>query len=266
MHVNRSAMPIVSSMLFIHSAGAAPQVPLCPGLTIVTAVNQTMGDYESIKTLESVGPKEMRIRYSSEAMDSDGLSPTAGQVVTTTVYRKVLMEDQRSASLYQQIFQKDSDELIPGTTSLGTSAHVLRALKANGEGPLSISLVPPGQPLKADRQIRPHAYDYFMAGKLQRVGIVKVPVLVNERPMQLTAVQARGEFAGEQSEFLFLDDEANPLTLRFRLGIDTLKPMVPELKETCASMRKVACEQSHGLGDICARTVGRNPAIGMYCK
>jgi hypothetical protein len=31
---------------------AAPSVPLCPGLTIVTAVSHRDGDYESIKTVE----------------------------------------------------------------------------------------------------------------------------------------------------------------------------------------------------------------------
>jgi hypothetical protein len=31
------------------------------------------------------------------------------------------------------------------------------------------------------------------------------------------------------SEFFFLDDAENPLTLKFRLGIDAIKPMVPEM-------------------------------------
>jgi outer membrane protein OmpA-like peptidoglycan-associated protein len=235
-------------LLACTSAAAAPQIPLCPGLKIVTAVNQPTGDYESIKTIESVGPKEIRLKYSSEAMNMDLLSTSAGQIVTTTVYRKVLIDDLRSASLYQQVFAPDSDELIPGTTSVGTSADVLRQLKAKGEGALSISLAPPGQPLKADRQIRPHAYDYFTAGRLKRTGTVKVPVLVNDRSVELVAVQARGEFAGEQSEFLFLDDEANPLTLKFRLGIDALKPMAPELKETCAQLRKSHANNPVGWG------------------
>src|SRR5438132_2430122 len=33
---------------------ASPTIPLCPGLTIVTAVSQQDGDYESIKTVQSV--------------------------------------------------------------------------------------------------------------------------------------------------------------------------------------------------------------------
>jgi outer membrane protein OmpA-like peptidoglycan-associated protein len=234
-----SAPPIFLPLLLASaSAGAVMQIPLCPGLTIVTAVSQPAGDYESIKTIEAVGAEDIRLKYSSEAMNMDSLSPTYGQTATTTVHRRLLTADLRSANLYQQIFMAESDELIPGTTSLGTSADVLQALKTKGEASLSISLAPPGQPLKADRQIRPHAYDFFTAGKLKRLGTVKVPVLVNDRSVELTAVRAHGEFVGEQSEFLFLDDEANPITLRFRLGIDSLKPMVPELKETCAQLRQ----------------------------
>ncbi len=40
-------------------------IPLCPGLTIVTAVSQPQGDYESIKRIESMTPEGARIRYSS---------------------------------------------------------------------------------------------------------------------------------------------------------------------------------------------------------
>ncbi len=45
------------------AAPPAPTVPLCPGLTIVTAVSQPNGDYESIKTIESVGPADVRLKY-----------------------------------------------------------------------------------------------------------------------------------------------------------------------------------------------------------
>ena len=41
-------------------------IPLCPGLTIVTAINQPEGDYESIKTIESVDSTAIRLKYSTE--------------------------------------------------------------------------------------------------------------------------------------------------------------------------------------------------------
>lgn len=250
MHLRRVKLFLWPASIMASAACVASQVPLCPGLTIVTAVSQANGDYESIKTIESVNAKELRLKYSSEAMDKDGLSPTVGQILTTTVYRRLLTEDLRSASQYQQVFVPNSDELIPGTTSLGTSTDVLRALKGKGEGPLSISLVSTVQPLRADRTIRPHAYDFFFAGKLTRVGTTRIPVLVNDRSVELTAIHARGDFAFEPAEFWFLDDEQNPLTLKFRIGIDGLKAMLPELKETCAALRKANANNPLGLGPL----------------
>src|SRR2546430_13129186 len=50
---------------------ATPRIPLCPGLTIVTAVAQQNGDYESIKTILTAGPKDVRLKYSAEAMNAD---------------------------------------------------------------------------------------------------------------------------------------------------------------------------------------------------
>src|SRR5688572_9359927 len=46
--------------------GPRPLIPLCPGLTVVTAVS-AQGDYESIKTIESVGPQSVRLKYSNES-------------------------------------------------------------------------------------------------------------------------------------------------------------------------------------------------------
>ena len=238
------------------SAGAASQIPLCPGLTIVTAVNQPSGDYESIKTIEAVAAKEIRLKYSSEAPDSDMLSPTAGKMVKTTVYRKLLADDLRSAPLYEQVYVEGSDELIPGTTAIGTSTSVLSSLKAKGEATLAVSNVVPGVPLKADRAVHPNAYDYFATGKLIRVGTVKMPVLVNDRRVDLSAIHARGDFMGDQHEFFFLDDDANPLALKFRLGIGAIKPMRADVAGMCAEARKLGPEALAGFEKLCMPSGG----------
>ncbi len=47
----------------VAQAAAAPKIPLCAGLTIVTAVSQPDGDYESIKTIQSVTDTEVRVKY-----------------------------------------------------------------------------------------------------------------------------------------------------------------------------------------------------------
>lgn len=49
-------------------AASAQEIPLCPGLTVVTAVNQTGGDYESTKTIEPVTDESVRMKYSAERM------------------------------------------------------------------------------------------------------------------------------------------------------------------------------------------------------
>lgn len=69
-----------------------PRIPLCPGLQIVTAVSQPNGDYESIKTIESVDGATVRLKYAAEYPVTDFLasedSPTgqgtAIQRATTT--------------------------------------------------------------------------------------------------------------------------------------------------------------------------------------
>jgi len=220
------------------TAHAAFQVPLCPGLTIVTAINQQGGDYESIKTVETVTPSELRIKYSSEAPDRDMLSSNAGQLKSTTVYRRMLIDDLRSSNLYQQVFATGSDELIPGTTAIGTSRIVLDALRTRGEATLSVSEASLGEHIRADRKLRPNVYDFFTSGRLERVGTVKMPVLVNDRLVEVSAIHARGDYFGDKNEFFFLDDESNPLTLKFRLGIGAIKPMLPDMAETCAALRK----------------------------
>ena len=53
---------------------AAPSIPLCAGLTIVTAVNDVDGDYESIKTIQAVSDSEVRLNYSTERMVMDELA------------------------------------------------------------------------------------------------------------------------------------------------------------------------------------------------
>ena len=137
----------------------------------------------------------------------------------------MLLEDLQTATRYAQIFVKDADELIPGTTAIGTSAAVLRDLRSKGTATLSISNLPGSTPFRVKPASGPSAYDYFTTGTIERVGVVKMPVLVNDQRVELTAIHARGEYFGETHEFFFLDDDANPLTLKFRLGVGAIKPM-----------------------------------------
>jgi hypothetical protein len=217
-------------------------VPLCQGLSIVTAVAQPQGDYESIKTVESVGASEIRVRYSSESMFSDLFSAAPPQLKKTLLFRNMLKTDLESGTFYQQSFFEKSAETIPGSTSIGTSTAVLTRLRKGMESDLSISNAYGGLELGADRNKFPSYYHYSQGGKIHKAATVRVPVLLNDKLVQMPAIQAQGDLVGDKVEFLFLDDENNPLTLAFRLGIgakngkdrDTLR--VINITHHCAAL------------------------------
>ncbi len=236
--LGRIGLAVAAGLACMTGADApAPRIPLCPGLTIVTAVTARDGDYESIKTIEAVTPEEVRLKYSSEAMFSDLFSAAPPQLKTTVHHRTVLAGDLESATMYQQVFLEKSAETIPGTTAIGTSAAVLRSLKTNGEADLSISNAYAGLELGADRNKFPSYYNYMQAGKIRKVGTPNVTVIVNDQPVELPAIQAQGDLVGDKVEFVFLDDERNPLTLAFRIGIGGIQPLTPEARKLCDAMR-----------------------------
>ena len=116
----------------------SPIIPLCSGLTIVTAVNQKNGDYESIKRIESVTDSDIRLKYSVERLVQDWLSSGPPKLQKYTLYRTIRRSDLDSAILYEQQFSTELPEMVPETTAIGTSAAVLNALKTKGESKLGI--------------------------------------------------------------------------------------------------------------------------------
>lgn len=203
---------------------AALHVPLCAGLTIVTAVSQPEGDYESIKRVESVTPDRIRIKYSSEAMVKDELSDEPPQLVHSTVYRSVRSVDLASSTMYEQQFYDGLPEVIPGTTAIGTSTAVLQQLKSKGRSPLSIFIAFSGEPSMNPGDVF-YVFNNKMESTVTRVESepVSVPVILNDQPVSLPAIHAKGDFQGDLTEFYFLDDPANPVTLQYRSGIGALR-------------------------------------------
>ena len=235
---------IVTSAVAITQT-AAPSIPICPGLTVVTAVNGSAGDYESIKTVESIDAKEVHLKYSSEVNNADWLSTDAGTVKNTILHRTVLIPDLQTATTYQQVYLDKSAETIPGTTAIGTSSAILRELKTKGEADFSISNAYAGLELSNDRNKFPNYYQYMQGGKIRKVGTVRLPVVLNDQPTELTAIQAAGDLVGKKVEFSFLDDDRNPLTLAFRIDIEGFKPLTTEQRQLCDTMEKTAKEVSN---------------------
>src|SRR6202022_1861117 len=85
----------------IASAEPAPRIPLVPGLTVVTAISDRQGDYESIKRIESANFGSLRLRYSGDlpkphdlldAGDDSQPRPTVSYTVRRTILRKDLVD------------------------------------------------------------------------------------------------------------------------------------------------------------------------------
>src|SRR5256885_8798895 len=108
-------------LVAVRSLTAAPaitNVPLCSGLTIVTAITQPEGDYESIKTIESVDTGGIRLKYATERVAHD----LAGHPVQKfSVVRSVRAVDLQRADRYLQEFGPITPVEVPGTTAIGTS-------------------------------------------------------------------------------------------------------------------------------------------------
>ncbi|MBK9409507.1 MAG: OmpA family protein [Gemmatimonadetes bacterium] len=202
--------------------GALPHIPLCAGLTITTAISQANGDYESIKTVRAVTARDVRLTYSSEGMVMEMLD-AAPRLQRVNVRRTIARADLDTASLYLQQYSAFTPELVPGTTALGTSSAVLRSLMLRGRADVGIFIPFSGQAV-LDRNEHPNVYDNAMVATLHRVAgsPVVVPVIVDDRPVDLPAIRVAGNFFGDSTELFFLDDPANPITLRFRFGIGAI--------------------------------------------
>lgn len=217
-----------------------PRIPLRAGLTIVTAVHGSDGDYESIKRLESADDRLLRFRYSSESLHEEGIdtepdeyhqfrpSTVPGMVIQMlTVPRTVLRADLKAADHYAQVFAPPPGvaATVPGTTAVGTSAAVLTALKTRGSADLTVYLTAfDSEPLTSADSVAGALMETRLRGTLRRVEktAVPVPVIVNGRPVRLPAIHAKGTLGVDECEFYFLDDPDNPLALRFTIVKDSL--------------------------------------------
>jgi outer membrane protein OmpA-like peptidoglycan-associated protein len=213
---------VIAAWSLVFFTPSASRIPLCAGLTITTVISQPDGDYESIKTIQSVGDDLVLLKYSNEVP----VEGSRSQVKKTRATRAVRVKDLANATLYLQVFSNAMPIQAPGTTAIGTSAAVLSALKAKGEAQLGIFDLAAGvgdpshRESIADPGRHPSVYDYQLIAKIRRVepGTVDVPLLVNGAKTSLPAIHAAGNYYGDKADFYFLDDEGNPLALRWRIG------------------------------------------------
>jgi outer membrane protein OmpA-like peptidoglycan-associated protein len=223
------------TLLAVPVPGAlAQQVPVCPGLTIVTAIDRPEGDYESIKTVVEADDREIKLAYSAQVLTEHG------SLRNWNIKRTMLREDLGTATLYLHYFNSRGPITIPGSTAIGVSTAVLRSLKRTGAAELGI-VAAGNSGYPADRGATPSVYDYEETWKLRRVGLATVPVrvTVNDTVVGLPAIQAQGSYLGDKVDFLFLDDEENPLALQYRFatggGTEAGQLRVVKISYRCAS-------------------------------
>ncbi|MEP6732986.1 MAG: OmpA family protein [bacterium] len=214
-------------------AGASPKIPLVPGLTLVKAARTPEGDYEAMTVISAISARGVELTVSGE-VPSPGQKP-----VSVNVTRLVRMADLKDARTYKYYFNTMDEAVFAGTTALGTSTSVIADLRSRGETKMTldgrsgglVGLVDDllGNIGKAGGASKALGGGVLATGTLKLVTAKPVffPVLVNSVKCILPALHVHGRIGdvenAEDADLYFLDDPANPLTLRFAIGSDTLE-------------------------------------------
>jgi outer membrane protein OmpA-like peptidoglycan-associated protein len=275
----------------IESRSQAPsplRIPLRTGLTIVTALNDPdKGDYESIKRFIDVNDKAVRLRYSAEVLDSGDDNPLAsifgggrqqkpvpkpnpGKTLTVNTVRSVNRADLEKATDYRWLFGDNMPEAFPGSTAVGVSRKVLTNLKTKGQSELR---VPEGgiagalgsflSGILASSDLDSAT---MLSGTLKRVETTPLPfkVIVNDDPVELMAVHARGQLGDNDAEFWILDDGDNPLALKWEVGdvrLQVIRLSYPDPVSTTLADGKPVAAAKPAAGDMNADAAA-NAAAG----
>jgi OOP family OmpA-OmpF porin len=245
-------------------APQTPRIPLREGLTIVTAISfpELGGDSESIKTFIRTTETDVQLKYSWEAIapkaednplaallgggnQSKQTNADAKKVSHINVTRTVTRQDLKTSHDYRQLFGNRAPDRYPGSTAVGVSASVLNELKARGQTGLSAEaggivgalsnmvsgLAGAGSTKELDEATK-------LTGTLKRVEAGPVPftVLVNDQPVELPAIHARGQLGEAHAEFWILDDAENPLSLKYAIGEEKLQVIKLSFPPDAATM------------------------------
>jgi outer membrane protein OmpA-like peptidoglycan-associated protein len=214
------------------TAATPMMIPLIPGLTLVQAVSERQGDYESILNVDDLDADGvLHLTASADLPD-----PAGGKPDPVSFNREVSSSDRDQARTYKYMFSSGAEE-YPGTTAMGTSAAVVNDLRAgraaavtlDGElGGLAAMLggflqMVPGASSSQTKTKTPYL---TAAGSIRVVEPkpVPYPMIVNDALVSLSAWHVKGDFvqagAAVPVEWYILDDPHNPITLRATFGTD----------------------------------------------
>lgn len=247
----------------IAQPGSPHQVPLVPGLTVVTAYHLAgVCDCESVKQITAVDGGGIKLTYASNVPERGvegllGTGRSSGKIRQVSGRRTVRRADLDKATEYMQVFAENLPDVIPGTTALGVSTAVLRDLKTKGRSPLTMrsgglgaalgGLIGAiaGRELGGIKELGELDKLDKLTGTVVRAEAKTVPirVLVNDRTVELPAVRAKGRLGEEDADLHILDDESNPLALKWALGehrLQVIKIQYPERGPGTAGTPRIA--------------------------
>ncbi|HEY8053098.1 MAG TPA: OmpA family protein [Steroidobacteraceae bacterium] len=237
MNVRLAGVVMLTAVSLCMSARAADsgmtssaRVPLVKGLTLTGAASERQGDYESTLTVDSIDADgTLHLTTSADLPD-----PAGGRPKPVSFSRDVRAVDLAEGRTYKYLFTDGPSE-YPGTTAMGTSAAVVRELRARGSASITLDGQPGGLAgmltgmlaMMPGADAQGAAQGYLSAtGTLQAVEPkpVPYPVIINDALVTLQAWHVKGSFpqGGEavSVEWYILDDPANALTLRCAFGKD----------------------------------------------
>jgi outer membrane protein OmpA-like peptidoglycan-associated protein len=199
-----------------------PFMPHDGGVLTTAWTNGYGPDSESWIRFAKVTPETIDINYSS----------SRGTVAT----RRIRVHDRATARAIVLGYGPKMPNVIPNTTSLGTSTAVLDELR--GTGKASAALV-----YNSALAVMPG--EFTLAGK-----DMTLPLLVEGQTIQIPVVHATGTFskgkAKAAGDFYFLDNRNNPILIQYRIQFSGEKaPRTESIVEvTAGAPFRAAMEQA----------------------
>jgi outer membrane protein OmpA-like peptidoglycan-associated protein len=207
----RSSAASPDEAVFAAATGPAIRVPLVAGLTLVGAEHEPeRGDYEPIVTVGEV---------TADAV-STVFSATLPEGTRVAVERALRREDLRQARRYRSWYEPTDPKTFAGATSFGLSSAVLSDLKTRGQADVARIASDTSSLAAIASLVAGKATIVEHRGLLRRVEphAVAFPVLLNDEPVMLHAIHARGTFDDATADYHILDDPDNPILLRIAGG------------------------------------------------
>ena len=288
----RAQLPVFKAL---SAAGAAPAIPMVKGLVVVTAINMPpAGDYESIKSIVEVSSDAVQLNYSANRptlqdkrlfdrpKDLGQADPMHEFPDKVSCRRTIDLADLQKAAAYSEYFcgHQVSSEHFPGTTSISTSTAVLEQLRAGqsvafhfASNDFFAAFAQLGAQLTGEKPTGPQLTSYagqmMYTCNLHRVGTsdVAVPVLLNDKPVDLPAVHAMCTLGDQEAHFFWLDQPANPVTLGFSTQeglLEVVKITTPPAGSRAAGSAPQASGSAAGGAAALAQALADRKPVRIY--